>query len=212
MQITIVKVGNVDTIPTGKGRPYKRLEVLYRLSNGNQGTKKLVSFKNPLVFKQMSEAQEGQVFEVESVKSEDGQYTEWKSANLVGDANGEEPAAELPKTTTTTAAAVKAPVKMTVTEVDRQRSIVRQSSLERAIQFLVAQGQAFSEAEVKAVAAGFEQWVQRPSVEDVLTQANINPIAKKAPGRPRKVIPVPQTAAEVSDDDIPTDAFVNEVD
>jgi len=190
MQITIVKIGNIETVP-GNPRPYKRVEVLYRNTKGDVYPKKLVSFKNPTVFKVMSEAQPDQIYEVDVVKSEEG-YSDWKSANLVGDQQGDLPAVNAK------GEGVKAPVKMTVTEGDRNRYIVRQSSLERAVEVLSCQVTPVTFEEVIELAGRFEAWVFRPQAGEagavraeavaatpVITTSQNVPVAR-GPGRPRK--------------------------
>ena len=167
MQIELVAAPNITTNP-GQGRPWKKLEVLYR-NEGKVSTKTLVSFKNPTVFKIFAEAKQGDVFEVESVKGEPGadgkQYWEWKSAHLVG-GKSEGPVVD------TAGTPAKPVTKMVVTEADRNRYIVRQSSLERAIETLAGNG-AFGYGEVTALAAVYEAWVFRP-VEVAEKAASIN--------------------------------------
>src|SRR3990167_9073937 len=131
MQIVIVAAPNITTEAGGKGRPYKKMEVLYRNDDGKVMTKTLVSFKNPDVFKVLAEGKPNDVFEIESFKNEETGYWDWKSAHQTGvSGNGED------KAVNTTGKTEKAPVRVQVTELDRNRYIVRQSSLERAVETL----------------------------------------------------------------------------
>ena len=199
MLITIIKVGTPETQPTGKGRPYRKMEVLYRNSKGEVYPKILVSFKNPTVFKVLSEAKEGQEYEVENVKNEDG-YFEWKSANLVtAETTGVLPQVDAKGD------GVKAPVKMIVTEADRNRYIVRQSSLERAVETLSGGG-VLTVKDVTDIAAQYEAWVFRPvplsvAALEPVKQVTAAPVAQVAAtaevaqesvaprrGRPRKPV------------------------
>ena len=187
MQIELVANPNITTNP-GQGRPWKKMEVLYR-NEGKVQTKVLVSFKNPTVFKIFSEAKQGDVFEVESVKGEPGadgkQYWEWKSAHLVGASTGG-PVVD------TEGTPAKPVTKMIVTEADRNRYIVRQSSLERAVETLTGGGVVTFET-VTALAGRYEAWVFRP-VED--NTAKRPEVAQEAPkpklGRPRKIVAAPE--------------------
>ena len=191
MEVILVANPNITTNP-GQGRPWKKLEVLYR-NEGKVSTKTLVSFKNPTVFKIFAEAKQGDVFEVESVKGEPGadgkQYWEWKSAHLVG-GKSEGPVVD------TAGTPAKPVTKMVVTEADRNRYIVRQSSLERAIETLAGNG-AFGYGEVTGLASIYEDWVFRPvgASQGIPAAANTNVVAPtetpKKRGRPAKV-PAPE--------------------
>ena len=206
MQITIVQVGTPETIPGAGGRPYKKLEVLYRNDAGEAQTKKLVSFKNPTVFKTLAAAQPNQVYEVESVKDEQGKYWEWKSANLVS-AQQAQPTGELPQVDKSGGAA-KSAVKLAFTETDRQRLIVRQSSLKGAVDLASATaevGKGFNLDVILQIAEKFEAWVFR---NDEIAPVRKEPIAAadtavaaevRRPGRPRKVVPVEQINDELNE-------------
>ena len=201
MHITIVKIGTPETIPTGKGRPYRKLEVLYRNEKWFTNSHKLISFKNPSVFKMFENAQEGQEFEVDVVKNESG-FNEWKSAVPAGASPtvvAEATKGELPAVNKQGAAA-NTPIRVQVTESDRNRYIVRQSSLERAIAYHEAAAIQPTVESVCSIAAAFETWVFRPVevqvatakeasavVKEVAAQADAVQVTRK-PGRPKKVI------------------------
>ena len=202
MQLTLIASPNI-TVNPGKGRPWKKMEVLYKNLDGKVMTKTLVSFKNPTVFKIFSEAKQGDVFEVESVQSEEAdaegrKYWEWKSAHAVGSYTGD-------VVVDATGAPAKQVTKMVVTEADRNRYIVRQSSLERAIETLNGSTIPFAVKEVTAVAEQYEAWVFRPvetayPIKEVLSAPVV--VESKPRGRPRKdataapertkVIPAPE--------------------
>ena len=197
MQVTIVTAPNVTVNPPkGKGRAWKKMEVLYRTVDGKVSTKILVSFTNPTVFEQFEKSKVGEVYEVETVKGEPNaegrSFWEWKSAHAVGAADAaptsdsEGPTPEPVVFPQYAAPVVRGPVKVLITEVDRQRSIVRQSSLAQAVATLSAGGKSVGYYEVSTLAAKYEAWVNRP-VEDVAPAA-VAPVIDltKPRGRPRK--------------------------
>ena len=215
MQIELVANPTI-TVNPGQPRPWKKMEVLYR-NEGKVQTKILVSFKNPTVFKVLEAAKQGDVFEVESVKGEPNaegkQFWEWKSVHAVG-----AQAATLETQAVDTAGTpAKQVTKMVVTEADRNRYIVRQSSLERAIETLAGNG-TFGHGEVTALAAVYEAWVFRPVGEaPVAANINVGPsvtvsqdgtvLPARKLGRPRKVVPVPQ-GTDLYDGPVVADAEV----
>ena len=163
MQITLVAAPVLTVAPGSQGRPWKKLEVLYRDMNGKVLTKNLVSFKNPTVFKLFSTAKQDETYEVESVKGEpqaDGkQFWEWKSAHrLENQEQGVLPTVDKSGNTN------KAPVKLAFTETDRQRLIVRQSSIAQAVNYAKDKVGVVLD-DILEVAAQFENWVFRPVAE-----------------------------------------------
>ena len=196
MQIELVANPNITVQPGQQGKgSWKKMEVLYR-NEGKVQTKNLVSFKNPTVFKVFTEAKQGQVFEVESVKGEPNaegkQFWEWKSAHLVG--QGETPVVD------TAGTPAKPVTKMVVTEADRNRYIVRQSSLERALEYTLAQNTSAPLDLVLSYAGAFEQWVFRPvdlslakgsPVGEAPVAANSTVEAPRKRGRPAKFVAAP---------------------
>lgn len=196
MQVTLVANPSI-TVNPGKGRPWKKMEVLYRNTDGKVMTKVLVSFKNPTVFKTFSEAKQGDVFEVESVQSEEAdaegrKYWEWKSAHSVGSETQGAPAVD------TAGTPAKPVTKMVVTEADRNRFIVRQSSLERAIETLSSATTGFGFKEVTLLASQYEGWVFRPVGSGVIPasvteQTQVaEALTAKPRGRPRKLVDAPE--------------------
>ena len=193
MQITLVANPNI-TVHPGKPNPWKKMEVLYKNMDGKVMTKTLVSFKNPTVFKVFADAKQGDVFEVESVQGEPNaegkQFYEWKSAHAVNSGEQVVDASGTP---------AKPVSKMVVTEADRNRFIVRQSSLERAVETLAGQGVLTFES-VTSLAERYEAWVFRPvgdnSNKAVEKEASQEPVAAataaRKPGRPRKVAAAPE--------------------
>ena len=110
--------------------------------------------------------------------------------------------------------AAKTPIRVQVTEADRNRYIVRQSSLERAIETLSGGG-VFGVQEVTQVAAQYEAWVFRPidievssAKEAIAVVKAVAPAASavevRRPGRPKKVLATPELP---HDDDIPSEAL-----
>lgn len=220
MQITIVKVGLVETIPTDKGRSYNKVEVLYRNERGEVQTKNLISFKNPGVFKEIQSAKEGDVFDVKSTKNDKG-YFDWVSvskSNGNTDNGTEVQAVAVQESAAkpTTVYGEKTTGKVTGSNYEtpaeraaRQVWIVRQSSISNATNILTANagisGQPYTVGDVTAVAAALEQWVFRSDnpFNAQVAQKAADPVAvvvtpPKPRGRPKAtaVEPVATTTVE----------------
>lgn len=198
MQITVIKVGPPESQPGKSGRGYKKLPVLYKNNRGEEKTKWLVSFSNPNVFKVFSEAQPGDVFEVKTQENEKG-HIDWVRAEKVGE--GE------PVVDNTRGVKEGAPLKVTITEADRQRSIVRQSSLSTATNFLkdrTENGKGPTAADILAVAQLFEDFVNRPADSRVTIKKPDEPDEVLGEDRPRKPVRKPRrqvVEADPVDDD-----------
>ncbi len=128
MQIKIVSV-EVEHIKKGKG--YSVATVIYQY-NGQARTQKVMSFTNPQVFATVKDLSPGEIVEVEITKNDQG-YNQFASVNRSGDA----PAASASSGVAVPAAQSKGASNAAYEEKEaaRQLMIVRQSSLERAIQY-----------------------------------------------------------------------------
>ena len=194
MIIKIVKVSEPETVPTGKGRSYKKLEVLYVNDKGDRVTKNLVSFKNPSVFSIMSNAKEGEQYDVKNVKNEQTGYFDWAAAQNMSGATVAVSKTEDVKPVETVAE--KAPGKVTGSNWEtaaerafRQVLIVRQSQVANAIEYVKAQGAPFGIDDVTDVAAKLETWVFRnenPYQEKPVAAEVVATVANPR-GRPKKV-------------------------
>lgn len=126
MRIKLISDVSTSFTKTAKGG-YSVAEVNYE---GAKKPFKLVSFSNPAVFETLKNAKAGEVYEVDSVKGDDGFY-KWTSAKK---AEADEAAPADSKTKAWTPAAD--PRETKDERAARQRLIVRQSSLSNAIELL----------------------------------------------------------------------------
>ena len=130
MQIEVISVGAVQTVPTKNGKQYETIEVLYRDKDGKPQGKKLVSFSNPAVFKACKSWEAGAKVNVKTEKDGNG-YWQW-TAIEDGDTEVVTKPAFQGKTETKTVSNYE-------TREERQQRqvyIIRQSSLGHAIEFL----------------------------------------------------------------------------
>lgn len=151
MQINVLSVA-VSHKP-GKGGGYKVAEVAYKDEQGKVQGKKVMSFINQPVFNVISEAKQGDVFDVVSEKDDNG-YWQWTSINK--------------STASVTTEALKqtgnvSPKSTYETPEERAKKqvfIIKQSSLANAIALLAANGgKKNTPKEVIAVAKEFEAYV-----------------------------------------------------
>lgn len=163
MQISIISTV-VETKPTQKGS-YQQLEVVYKnlTFQGKVESKKIMSFGNgQTAFKILSNAQSGQVYDVEVVKNAQG-YNDWTEVVLntgaayAGEATGAASTGMLPKATTT---ATKTTYETPEERAQRQILIVRQSSISSAVAVLTAGAKSPPKSsDVIALAKEFEAYV-----------------------------------------------------
>ena len=142
-----VEVIRVDVESKGK---YQAADVIYKGPEGKAHTKKLVSFSNKEVFKLLSEAQPGDLFQVNSEKDENG-YWQWVAAVAVGKNTGGAASPVVGK------ASPKSTYETSEERAFRQVLIVRQSSLSSAIALLKDAKHTPSVEEVLDVAKQFER-------------------------------------------------------
>lgn len=154
MQIQIQFI-NAEIEDKGK---YKMAEIAYKdLVKGQTSSKKLMSFTNPVVYKTMTDAKKGEVYNVDLVKNEKG-YWDWTAvalANAVNTVSGGHPepsggkASPSPKSTYETAEE----------RAQRQVLIVRQSSAATAVAALKTDKKSPTSNEVIAYAQDLENYV-----------------------------------------------------
>lgn len=125
MQIQITDV----RVTTPPGKKYQQAEIAYRDYQGSAKTWKILSFSNPAVFATLSVAKANETYEITLGKN-DKDYTVWTSATVVGASNQ---AVVQPVGFTSVSANVKA---AWVPDADKQRLIVKQSSLKAAVDSL----------------------------------------------------------------------------
>ena len=155
MQIVITRV-DISDKPSKTGG-YKLAEVSYT-TNGRPQTFKVLSFSSPAVFAVISKASPGDVFDVEVGKNAQG-YNSWDSI--------------VPGTKSSAAPATASPAGRSSFETpeerqERQRLIVRQSSLAQAIATLTVGSKTQLEPEtVMTLADAYTSWVfEKPGLFD----------------------------------------------
>ena len=118
MQISIISVA-VSNV-----KRYQVAEISYKNQRGETKSWKLISFANPAAFAALKDAKEGELYEVTTGK-DDKDYTVWTGATKIsGDAQA-------------AGQGNAAPAKAAwVPDSDRQRLIVKQSSLGHAIELI----------------------------------------------------------------------------
>jgi hypothetical protein len=139
--ITIVNVEITSRAGTNGKKGYEQAEVVYKQEyNGKQDvkTKKIMSFANPAVFAAIKSAKTGETYEVTQVK--EGEFWQW--TNIVASSGASSaPAASAavpPNAKPTATANTYGRDFETATErAEKQRLIVRQSSLSNAVAMLV---------------------------------------------------------------------------
>lgn len=134
MQIKILNVGEIES-RRGPKKTYKVFQLAYSLDQQSRD-KAIMEFS--AVFKVLSKAQPGEVYEIESKKNDAG-YVDWLSAVKVGEA-GAAPAASA------TSASKGAQVSKGTWETPEERAarqvmIVRQSSISSAVALIAAGGE-----------------------------------------------------------------------
>jgi len=161
IQIQIIATA-VETKPTAKGS-YQQLEVTFKniTFQGKVESKKIMSFGNgQTAFKILSNAQTGQVYDVEVVKNAQG-YNDWTSVVLGGStgaaAAGSSVGGAISKSPTT---ATKTTYETPEERAQRQILIVRQSSVSSASTVLTAGAKSPPKSsDVIALAKEFEAYV-----------------------------------------------------
>lgn len=148
MRIEIIKV---DVVNKGK---YREAQVTYKGPEGKPESKKIMSFVFKDVFKALSDAKTGDLFDVKFQKNDKG-YWDW--TEVVSEGKNLEPTSEkVSKAVSTTRTTYE-------TAEERARRavyIARQSSLDRAIELAVANGQRpVTEEDIIASARKFEAYV-----------------------------------------------------
>jgi hypothetical protein len=156
MQISIVDVGAPTTHASSNGRSYQIIEVAYKNDSGQLQQKKLMSFRNPDVFKTAQTWQKGDMVHVQAEKNDKG-YWEWIGL-------GEEAAAKSP--TPQSQSKPSTPTRVTGSNYEtkeeraaRQVMIVRQSSISSAVSALTAGNTVPKVDQIILMAKAFEDYV-----------------------------------------------------
>lgn len=151
MIIEIIDVGTPESVKTGKGQ-YQTLQVSFKNEQGQVQGKKLMSFSNPSVFKEIQGFSKGDRVDVATVK--EGDYWQWKAIAKEGEAL---PKVEGAKPASSGGGKVIGSNYETAEErARRQVYIIRQSSLSTAVELL---GSGKSVKDVIDTAKQFEAYV-----------------------------------------------------
>lgn len=138
MQVKIQVIATaIETKPTTKGS-YQQLEVTYKdLDKNKVGSKKVMSFTKPeTIFKTLSVAKGGDVFDVELIKNESSGYWDWTQVNKSSATGATTPAESKTTSGTTSSAPAKGGWETPEERARKQIYIVRQSSLGHAVSAL----------------------------------------------------------------------------
>lgn len=146
INIEVVSVGQVETVPTKNGKSYQTVEVAYKKDGKIEG-KKIMSFVNPSVFKEVQKLKNGDKANVEIEKDDKG-YWQWRSISIGGETPAQLDAAQ------PTAAKSVSNYETREERQQRQQFIIRQSSISSAIELIKK-----------------EEWNGTSSVEEVLSIA-----------------------------------------
>jgi hypothetical protein len=153
MNITLLSI-NITTQPNNRGGTYQQADVAFK-NNTFQGKvegKKVVSFgTSEAAFKVLATAQPGENYDVEQVK-ENG-FNVWKSLTKAG------AVAKTETNVAKAAAVVKSTYETPEERKERQRSIIRQSSLGHAVATLAVGAKAVKPSDVIAIARQYEAYV-----------------------------------------------------
>lgn len=151
MQITVKEVGAVQ-----KEKKYFILPVTYT-DKGKEWVRKIYSFNFTDVYKAFKDAKPGEVYEV-AVKKNDNGFWDWVSAEKVVQRAGEPTVKEASSGKVGT---VRSTYETPEERAQRQQYIIRQSSINNAIEALKALGGEFTFADIIEMAKDFENHVYR---------------------------------------------------
>ena len=134
MIITILDV--TETTKKNKnGKNYSQLEIAYKDENGKVTSKKIFSFSFPECFDVLKSAKKDQVFDIISQKNDASGYWDWVQAKHTGGSSVPTPADPDQPSKSNKTNTYSDPRETKEERAQRQRMIVRQSSLSNAIAF-----------------------------------------------------------------------------
>ena len=171
IQIEIISVGQVQTVPTKNGKSYQVIEVAYKKEGKIEG-KKILSFVSPAVFNAVQKLGQGEVCYVETEKGAPnaaGQsFWQWNSISSASDAQTQGTRSGTSASPVqSTQGSPSSPTTKTASSYEtkeeraaRQVMIVRQSSLSSAIALADATGdKKVTATTIIATAKEFEAFV-----------------------------------------------------
>ena len=159
MRIKVIDV-EIEAVQKGKNT-YHKAEILYD-NNGNKQSFKVIDFASPAVYKTISKATKGDMFDVEVTKNDAG-FNQWVSC-VPTDGSGSDSTVATPSKLAGTGSG-STPARTSTYETaeeraTRQRLIVRQSSLTAALGILSPGSKGPLDVQVvKALAEELTDWV-----------------------------------------------------
>ena len=153
MIVTLIDVGTPQSVKTARGS-YQSLEVSYKNEQGQVQGKKLMSFTNPSVFKDIQTFAKDDRLDIEAYKDDNG-YWQWISIGADAIAQATSTTSNTKPTTRVTGSNYETKEE----RAQRQVMIVRQSSISSAISALTAEGKRPSVADILGMAKEFENYV-----------------------------------------------------
>lgn len=157
MQIKVTSV-EVEKINKGKTK-YEIANVSYQ-QNGEARSFKVFSFKNPKVFADIQEVEDGEVIDVASVKGDDGYFQWTKITRGVTEDKAPQPAAG--------GKVLGSNYETKEERAIKQVYIIKQSSLTAALKYYELSGaEVFDAGDVMALAQQFTDWVLGNDTQEV---------------------------------------------
>jgi len=174
MQINIIDVGGLNTHQGKTGRDYQSLEVTYKGPDGRVANKKLMSFSNPQVFKAAQTWTKGDVVDVLTEKDTAG-YWQWTGIGTEGGgSSAPAQSSGIPSKGQQPATRVTGSNYETSEErAERQRLIVRQSSLSNAVSILTVGAKTIDKQLVLDLANELTDFVFNKKAEPIPDISNI---------------------------------------
>lgn len=162
-----IQIQFIDVSVEDKGK-YKMAEVTFKdIAKGQTSSKKLMSFNNPAVYKTLVDAKKGEVYSIEMQKNDKG-YWDWIAAttsNGVDTGTDGSPEAVTKATGSTGFTSPKSTYETPEERAKKQVYIVRQSSINAAINALKTDKKVPSVTEVLELARQYEAFVFGTEVE-----------------------------------------------
>ncbi len=155
MIVTLIDVGQPQSVKTQRGS-YQVLEVSYRNDQGQIQGKKIVSFSNPQVFKDIQTFQKDDRLDITATKDDSG-YWQWQSIRKEGEAGSS--TAPVASNSSAKTRVTGSNYETSEERAKRQVYIVRQSSISSAVQLLTSSKKDASVDDVLAMAKTFEAYV-----------------------------------------------------
>ena len=156
-----IQIQFIDVSVEDKGK-YKMAEITFKdLAKGQTSSKKLMSFSNPVVYKTLVDAKKGEVYTIEMQKNDKG-FWDWTAASTatgVNTASGGSPEATTKASGSSGFTSPKSTYETPEERAKKQVYIVRQSSINAAINALKTDKKAPSVTEVLDIARQYEAFV-----------------------------------------------------